>query len=274
MVTLAAHGLRLRYRGGSADQGTLELYDGTASMHGFAQSLQVATHAYLNDEIVSRATALRGAQFLIKPPKSGSVLIDLVALIEQYPATATSAVSISAPVFYDFLKLAYRKACGLFEEEPETPYVRRQLERKEPFFDELAENLEGSLQRGHRPIGNSITGVNLERPRDVLVGFNDDTKDWVNTSDEQPIDQLVTGNVTRFNSITRNGRAYIDQLERIVPFRPDADFPTSTFSLLTWSLHGSNTDLPNKLEFHVRYVQSASGRTKRLLLSDCRRLEE
>lgn len=277
-MVLATHRLRLRYTGGLAEENQLDLYDGTTSLQGFAQSLQIATHAYLNNEIVTRATALRGAKLFVRPPRSGSVVFDLIAIIEAYPATvalASSAVSISAPVFRDFLKYSFRKACGLFDEdEPETPYMKRMLsERQEPFFDELGEVLEGSLQRAHRPIGDSVSSVELMSPRNLLIGFDEQTKDWVSTNDRDDLPENVTGNMTRFNSITRNGRAYIDQIGRIVPIRPNDEFPSVLFPLLTWSLHGSNSDLPKKLEMTVKRVKSASGRTKRLILTDCRRIE-
>lgn len=275
MAVLARHGLRLKYRGGVADESVLSLYDGTTSLQGFAQSLQIVTHAFLNDEVVSRATALKGASLMFRPPRAGSVVFEVIALIERYPVTSTAAVTLGAPVYYDFLKLAYRKACGLFEQEPDTPYVRNLVDKQEPFFDELAENLEGSLQRAHRPVGDTVSGVTLERPRSVLLGFDEETKDWVNTSEENPISEIMTGNMTRFNSVTRNGRVFVDQLGRIVPIRPDEDFPAGRLPLLTWSLHGSNSsDLPKKLELNVKRVNSASGKTKRLLLSDCRRIED
>ncbi|MDA9553628.1 MAG: hypothetical protein P8O77_03850 [Emcibacteraceae bacterium] len=106
------------------------------------------------------------------------------------------------------------------------------------------------------------------------TSFDQDTQDWVNTRNEMPYEDIITGNVTRFNSITRNGRIYVDQLQKVVPFKLDVDFPIVTVGLLTWSLHGSNTDLPKKLELKARHVRSAHGLTKRILLAECKRIEE
>lgn len=203
---LAKHVLKIRYDGGSAEDHELPLYDGTASIQGIAQALQITTHAYLNNDIVTRATAMRGARMFLRPAKRGSFFVELVALIEQYPATSTSAVAISAPVFYDFIKIAFSKATGYLETEPETQHLKKTFEREEPFFDELAETLEGSLQRGHRVIGENITNISIGRPRSEIVLFDQKTKDWVNTREEIPTEETVTGNVTRFNSVTRNGR--------------------------------------------------------------------
>lgn len=70
------------------------------------------------------------------------------------------------------------------------------------------------------------------------------------------------------------GAMYVDQLHKIIPFKPDGDFPAGRMGLLTWSLHGSNTDLSKKLELKVRHVKSALGESKRFLLADCKRIEE
>ncbi|WP_343080219.1 hypothetical protein [Ostreiculturibacter nitratireducens] len=234
-----------------------------------AQAVQIATHAYVSGKIVTRATAARSAEFFLLPARQGSFLVDLVVLVEQYPVIAGAA----APVFYDFIKAVFKKATGVFSGEPETAAIRKAIDKDEPFFDELAETLEGSLQRAHRPIGDGVTTISLERPRSDLIVFDQDSKDWVNTREENPGSSTITGNVTRFNSITRNGRVFSDQHGRIIPFRPDGDFPGASLRYVTWSHHGSTNSLPKKLNLVVREIKSAKGETKRLLLSDCERAE-
>lgn len=270
MPPLRTHRVKVRYQGGAADDHRLPLYDGTTSILGIAQALQIAVHAYMTDEVVSRATALRGAKMFIKPTQRGSFLFELVTLIETYPATA----GISAVVFYDFIKLAFSKATGLLDAEPQTPSLSKDFEKKEPFFDNLAETLEGSLQRVHRPIGDGVEEISVERPRSNLLIFNQATSDWVNTREEVAELITVTGNVTRYNSNTRNGRVYIQELGKIVPFKPGGDFPADNLWHLTWSLHGSNTGLPKQLELEVRYVNSAIGDTKRILVSSTKQLTD
>lgn len=61
----------------------------------------------------------------------------------------------------------------------------------------------------------------------------------------------------------------MDQLGKVVPVRPDGDFPAGDLAHLTWSLHGSNIGAPNKIDMRARRVTSASGKVKRLLLADC-----
>ncbi|RWF01771.1 hypothetical protein [Mesorhizobium sp.] len=259
-------GLKLRFSGGQVEKRGLDLYDGATSFYGFAQALQIVVHAYVNKEVVSRATALRGAEVYFGAPRQGSVIIDIVAFIETYPAT----LALAAPIFYDFVKHSFSKAAGYLTSEPETPQVSKLSTDDEPFFDELAEALEGSLQRGHRSIDHGVPTISLERPRSSLVIFNKQTSEWVHTRDENPDVAKFTGNVTRYNSITGNGRAYIRQLGKIVPIRPSSAFPVGSKGLLTWSLHGNNVITDKELEFDARRIDSARGDVKRLILVDCR----
>lgn len=261
--------LRIRYNGGLAADGMLPLYDGTSSIHGVAQAIQIATHALLTETIVTRATAARSATFFLYPTKAGSYLVDIAAFVEANPAMA----GITAPIFYDWIKAIFIKATSRAPAEPETAKVKKWIEKDEPFLDELAETLEGSLQRAHRPIGSDVSTITLERPRSPFLTLDTTTKAWVNTRDVANATTPLTGNVTRFNSVTRNGRAFINELGRIVPFKPDGDFATGSFQYLTWSLHGSTNDLPKSLKIDAREVKSATGETKRLLLADALRDE-
>lgn len=256
--------LKLRFSGKSVNEHGLDLYDGSQSFHGFAQAIQIAIHAYMNDKVTSHATALKGAEVYFKSPRNGSVLFDLVAVIERYPITAT----LSAAVFYDFIKFSLSKASGLLQVKPETSSVQKLLDKDELFFDHLSETLEGSLQRARRAIDYGVEKITIERPRSSLVTFNRKTSEWVNTREENPDIETFTGNVTRYNSISKNGRAYIRELNKLLPIRPADEFPNSKKGHLTWSLHGDNVDASKELKFHAYRIASARGEAKRLILAN------
>lgn len=255
--------MKLRFSGREVDARGVDLYDGATSFYGFSQSLQIALHAYMTGEIVSRATALRGAEMYFAAPRRGSVLIDIVAFIEKYPV----AIGVSAPIFYDFMKIAFSRATGLFTKKPDTPAIQK-LNVDETFFDQLAETLEGSLQRAHRAIDNGVPKITLERPRAELVTFDRRSSEWVNTREENPEVEEFTGSITRYNSISGNGRAFIRGLDRILPFRPGDRFPENKRGLLSWSLHGNTTAGKKELRFWASRIESASGEAKRLILAD------
>lgn len=259
--------LKLRFKEGETDEIGLDLYDGSTSFHGFARALQLTTHAFLNDEAVMRATALKGASLSFSAPRRGSIIFDILARFHRRPKSAP----LNADAFYDFTRVALERATGNLEAAAQTSYVERKLENDEPFFDELAEKLEGSLQQAHRSVDNEEVIVTLERPRSTLVVFDQETSAWVHTRDEDPNSRQYTGNMTRFNTQTGNGRAYIENLGKIVPVRKSDAFREGNKGWLTWSLHGSNLSTDKKLVFTGRKIESASGETKRILLDDCRK---
>ncbi len=281
MQTLAEHRIKITYTGGLADQNALPGYDGVTSIDGITRAIHIVTHAYMTGEVTSRATALKGASILLRPMRKGSFIYDLVVLMEANPATTAAAVGLGGPMFYDFVKAALRRATGAFDAEPETISLQRLYQRKDPpplkrppaDLDELSEILEGSLQDAHRPIGaeGTIGRISIGTHRTELVLFDEGTKDWVNTREAAVGLETLRGNVTRYNSLSRNGRVFVDQFERVVPMRPDADFMAGNLAFLTWSLHGSNIGTPSKLDMSVRRVTSASGKVKRLLIADCQR---
>jgi len=283
MATLAEHRFKIKYTGGLADENVLPGYDGATSIDGITRALHIATHAYMTGEVTSRATALKGATIHMKPARQGSFIFELIVLMEAYPATSTAAVALGAPMFYDFIKTAFRRATGSLDAEPETVSLAKIYDRIQPpplkrpaDFDELSEILEGSLQSAHRPIGevgddDCVTGIQISTPRNQLVTFDTESKDWVNTREEALGLEVIRGNITRYNSLSRNARVFVDQFQRVIPIRPDSDFSIGDLQLLTWSLHGSNIGARNKLDMRVRRVSSASGKVKRLLLADCQR---
>lgn len=109
---LAKHRIKIRYKGGLADKNALPGYDGATSIDGITRAMHIITHAYMTGETVTRATALKRASIQIKPARQGSFIFDLIVLMEQYPATSSAGVALGAPMFYDFVKTALRRAIG------------------------------------------------------------------------------------------------------------------------------------------------------------------
>lgn len=259
--------LKLCFKSDRIDKVGLSLYDGSQSFHGFAKALQLTTHAFLNDETVMRATALRGAELTFSSPRRGSILFDIKAKFTRKPKTAP----LNADTYYDFTRVALERATGNLEAEAATKYVQQKLEQDEPFFDELSEKLEGSLQHAHRSIDVEGAIVSLDRPRSSLITFDQATSSWVHSREIDQTSREFKGNMTRFNTKTGNGRAYIRELNKIMPVRKSESFNEANKRFLTWSLHGDNVSTDKDLIFTGKMVKSSSGEPKRIILDDCHR---
>ncbi|WP_160000676.1 hypothetical protein [Roseomonas sp. 18066] len=264
--------MKIRYSGGDADDHHLDMYEASTSLQGFARALQLCVHLYVNEEVVSRATALKKAKIWIEPPKRGSVLFDLITIIESYPGTAGVIAAVGttgAAPFYRFMQMALKKASGYDDDAQSDKLATRLATKYEPHFDKLSEVLEGPLQKAHAPVGKGVPQITLERPRSSLVVFNSTTKAWVNTRTTSRSPNGELGNVTRYNAITSNGRAFIENLGKIVPFSLAENFPEDKKAYLTWSLHGSTTGGEKELRFSLRWIKSARDEVKRVILIDC-----
>src|SRR4051794_8941447 len=64
--------ITLSYSGSRADQNEIDLYDVGQGLIGFQRSLALTTHLVLNNEIITQAPALKGAEILALPASEGS----------------------------------------------------------------------------------------------------------------------------------------------------------------------------------------------------------
>lgn len=69
--------ITLTYTGRAANRNEIDLYDVGQALVGFQRSLALTTHLVLNDEIITQAPALKGAQIIALPAEEGNSRIYL-----------------------------------------------------------------------------------------------------------------------------------------------------------------------------------------------------
>lgn len=257
---------KLRLTGKDADDHQVASYLGTRSLHGFSRAVQIATQAYLNEEAVSRATALHDADLYLTGAKPGSLTFDFRLDVFR----KKSHVTLNRDSFYDFCATVFSRAVGI-PYSPKTKYVKKIDEDQESdLIDLTIEQVEEPLKVAHSAIDRSVSGISFERPRaGSQVYFDHETKQYIESNLLSDSDRRYNGHVTRFNSITGNGRAYINSLNRVIPFKLNDEFLESKRGFLTWSLHGSNVHRAKNLNLDALEITSAAGTVKRLALIDC-----
>lgn len=257
---------KIRFSGKDADEHRIDAYDGTKSIFEITRAIQIATQSYLNKVAVSRATALHDGAVYLSYAKPGSLLFDFKIDIFR----RSSGVPKDRDVFFDFLSLILSRATGK-KHTPETAYVQRlDADKEDDLIDLTVEAVEDSLKEGHRAIGRTVEKISIERPRSgEIIVFDPETKLYIQSSIIDDEWGNLEGYVTRFNSITGNGRAYINSLKKIIPFRLDDTFSQGKRGHITWSLHGSNVNTAKNLIFDAKRISSKSGVVKRLSIIDC-----
>ncbi|SFO83741.1 hypothetical protein SAMN04488047_10175 [Tranquillimonas alkanivorans] len=277
--------VELKYSGDQADQHLISLYDLSQALYGFERSLALTTHLVLNDEVITQATALRGAEILCFAPRAGSVsIVAAIGLLATgaYKLTTLKADNPLGHLIHSAYDFAVHKVTGqpldydksmrqLYEEGRYEKALGLKLPR-ESQFDSLAEKIEPPLTKMHRPIVRSQTAGAAEiffsselsaKPR--VINFNRDT--YAKMKYRTRLDQIhpVEAKVAVFNPNTQNGRIFVSEHERTIPFYlTPAGRSTEAYRLIgeSYSKNLNNREDDNAfLVFDVLEVKSKLGRT-------------
>jgi hypothetical protein len=249
--------IKYHYEKGIADTGKLELYDAAIALKGISRASAIITHAFLNGETRTYGGAAKGAKFYIYTPKRGSFV---------YEAAIFFAGSVSSGLFYDFVKYGYNEAVGKHDDEAYTSALDKRIE---PTIGELPVVLESALDEIHRPIKqDDEIQLTIARPRgEILAVFDSDTAQYLLPS-TNPAPHPISGNVTKFNSLTGWGK-FFDLIEaRTVSFKLNLNSIERQKSFITWSLHETNLGRKGLLYLRANAVIAPSGKIKRYLIMD------
>lgn len=230
--------VELKYDGADAEHSEISLYDLSQALYGFERSLALTTHLVLNNEVITQATALRGAQIIARPPKEGSfsilAAIGLFAVGGYKVATLKKDNPLGHLVFsaYDYVvhkvtgqALDYEKSIRQLYEDGRLEERANLKIPRDTQFDSLAEKIEPPLTRMHRPIIRSETAESAKIifPTGLLgerrvIDFDRTSYSRIKYRSRAEEIQVVKGIISVFNPNTFNGRIYNSKLERTIPF--------------------------------------------------------
>lgn len=245
--------LKFKFENGEADNGRLDLYDGAIALTGISRALAITTHAFTKGEIRTHGDAAYGAKLYLLPSKKGSFVIEAAIWV---------AGTIGAGIFYDFVKQSFLEAVGSSADDS---HLSAALQKRiEPTLGELPATLESPLAQLHRPIKqDKDMTLSVTRPRgELLVRFDADTATYLEPA-VVPLSDVVHGNVTRYNTLSRWGKFFDRTQQRVVSFHLGPGVSEAERSLVTWSLHRSNLNEDGVLAFGGTAVVAPSGGVKR-----------
>ncbi|MDO8281724.1 MAG: hypothetical protein Q7U10_03720 [Thermodesulfovibrionia bacterium] len=205
--------------------------------------------------IVYRNWLISGGALYINTPKRGSFI---------YEAIIFFSGSVTSGVFYDFLKYGFNEAVGKFGNDD---YYRPLNDRIEPTIGELPVALESALDEIHRPIKeDKRIELTISRPRgEELAVFDTHTAQYLMPS-TIPAPHVISGNVTKYNSLTGWGK-FFDLIEgRTVSFNIDLSSSERQKALITWSLHENNMKREGRLYLSANAVIAPTRKIKRYIV--------
>ncbi|MES9942738.1 MAG: hypothetical protein ABW121_19505 [Candidatus Thiodiazotropha sp. 6PLUC7] len=277
----------LSYSGGSSDAHEIDLYDVSQALIGFQRSLAITTHLILNDEIITQAPALKGAEIYALPAKEGSWKIKAGILVlgtaAYHVATAPNNTPLGHLVFsaYDYViseslgfHVDYNKSLGrLYEENMEKnnklPIVR------EAQLDSVIEKCSTAITDIHRPIYKTKTADSAQistNINDLIVPLNStfsfETFQYIIEEFTEEEVEVICGLVSSYNSNTFKGRIYVPEEERPISFvlsefsRGEAGIQLIVESLKANALRGFEVE-PSYVFCKVQKVNTKSGHLKK-----------
>lgn len=273
--------LTFSFDGNEAEQHRIDLYDVAKSLEGFQRSLALTTHLLLNDEVITKAPALKKAEIYAIPPEKGSWKITVVigALLTGIYKLGTIPQNVPLGHIvhsaYDYVlskslgvHVDYNKTLGqLYKEKDigEMPII------KESQLDSVIEKCSSSIKDMHRPIFKSSTAINAKisssinsQSKNLTATLTMDTYEYINLSHLKSASTLVHGYISSYNTNTFSGRIYITELNRPIVFELSYNLRQrkDTISLIVNSLREHALDLEERQQLNcmVKKIETISGR--------------
>lgn len=253
---------------------SVDFYDGTEALHGFAKSLLLTTHYYLNGKVAFQAPSARGVRILMLPAKKGS-FDQVVKFVLENPELSIFAVTtlgwgfkVTAPSIFKFAKYVFARTAGraAVADDKATQEI---LATRENDIPALSEAIDGPLRQAHRTIDQSGGSVVLSRPGGTSLTFDAATLDYLKTRVVDRVASRVEGSVVAYNVLSGRGRIYLTDEGRTVPFEKDKDAPRFNSRALSWSLDQRNRGRPGYVYLVAKKSSTIDGEVKKFIVSNC-----
>jgi hypothetical protein len=273
----------------------VDLYDVSQAVVGFQRSLALTTHLFFDNKIIVQAPHMKGAQILTSPFEEGSWKVTatilgvigtaIVTLNNQPKETPLGNLWYST---YDYIvnrtlgvHVDYDKTLGKQLEELRQSKTGSSLtiEALQPQrLDSLCEKCETAIEMMHRPIYASKTAseaslsglTDLDR-KEIGPSFDLITYENIGIVNLTSVPNFYSGKISSYNSNTFNGRIFIEELNRQLPFELHKDSRSvDLINLITSNLHLNANRTKNGDVLYVRcylYI-SRTGLIKKLLIAN------
>ncbi|MFC7369197.1 hypothetical protein [Vreelandella zhaodongensis] len=254
---------KLTFKGGIYDSNVSDLYDGIEALDGFSKMLHITTHAYINQEVIRKATALKGAKIYRTASRPGS-FVEVINVVLEHPVEAI-ATKVVYDGLYDFVKYVGAKAIGKAY-SPKNRKVKK-LVRDEPFISALNDSVRKPVKEMHRPIvTDRNVRVEVGKPRTPLLLFNEDSYLYLKEERLLDLEENLSCNVTKMNTLSPHGRIYLDSERKTVSYEADDGLSFSEGLLLSKSLDDTKNRRNNKINIDVRKLVDGNGRLLKIFI--------
>ncbi|MEQ9557629.1 MAG: hypothetical protein RIG67_17805 [Rhodospirillales bacterium] len=268
--------LTARFTGDEADLHRLPAYEGTKSLIGLSRSLTLINHYLITGTVRQRAPYTDSVKIFIRPAREAcfETVFTFISEIGAISALGGAvAVNVTANLITDGVRTVLSRVTGR-PTEPETGELA-DIERVRPGdLEALVDAVEPAMRQGHTAIGQGSQNIIVIKGDNNVVTFNPRTKDYVNSEILTDEDFIQDVSVGALNVNSGYGRVWFDDLGKTVPFKLDKERTGRTVGALARSLDGYANGEPSDVRVTFRKVNSADGRTKKIIISDAEDLHD
>ncbi|ESZ29614.1 hypothetical protein X733_24895 [Mesorhizobium sp. L2C067A000] len=129
----------------------------------------------------------------------------------------------------------------------------------------LVDKIEPSMKRAHAVIGEGAETLVIRKGYTPLVTLDHLTKAYVN-ADLFGEELTKTVSIGAFNANSGNGRLYLPEVGKTVPFFVEKGLDQGTYAALSHSLDSYVNNVPSMVDIVATEVLANDGRIKRLLI--------
>lgn len=255
--------MEIKFRGGEADEGRLELHDGAESLAGIGRALNLVGHYVAVGKVRYKAPYSNKVRFLIADTEEGSlrVLIDEVLRLSSDARNAAASKKVRA-----LLRRVIARATGNANEE-ELQVDGEIISSGD--IDALAEAATPGLLRAHRWIDQRAKSISITEEGARPVRLDQETKDYLQFEEVSLGRQTQDVSVGALNVNSRSGRVFFHNLGRTVPFYVSRTANPRTIPTLSRYLTQYAEKTGATVNINFQKVEYADGRLKRIIVHDC-----
>jgi hypothetical protein len=275
-------GYRLRYTGDEAESNRLPAHRGAVSLEGVSWSVSLIANYLATGKMKTRGTLSPEIKAFIYPARQGSFINDLILYIEKpenlfiTSVLGSYAVGTAGQVINSVIVKVMKEVCGIVSR-----HIGGQTGDEEKWYsllpsgdmEALVDRIEPSMRRAHEVINEGASNLLILQRQTELIVLNGVTKAYVNKNiiGDELVEKEVS--VGALNANTGNGRFYLPQIGKTVPFSVDKEPATGTYQALTYSLDQYVSGRPSTIQVTCREVLALDGRIKKLIVSGARRMD-
>lgn len=257
----------ISYDSGEKEFDGLDMYYGSRSLQGIAETIVIATHGIVNEKYISKTTAAKGFKSTFKTSFEGSFK-------QRFKITFTNERAISkitnigSKSYIELLKHTIHEAIGSPFDLTRRASIRT-FERMY-FSEDITHRLFPSLKEVHAPIKQQGYKATLYAAQTPIATFNKRSLDYLEEEIVSPAREEIVAGISRFNARTGTGRLITDINEDSYSFIPDSKLSKAVKRSLIDSLQGVAAEIFRPVIAEVTRVTINDGSTKFFILHGVR----